>query len=224
MNWFKKCPLFDMGLDKLTVPFRKMEFRGVATIDGIFIPKGLMGNGEPQKDTYVGNRLFTSCIFDASDFDPMSRVYFKMIENLKEVLAVTAGGGDARIDLLKKDAFYINGFRPLDQDESDFYPIGKIYAFEKENPERFGVAFEQVTMDSSGDINVLPNNHRLFQMIGFGNSYLEAVSGATELLSVCQENINFDTRKQETLENIRDRVVFVESWFGEKNEDRDENS
>jgi len=211
LSWYNRCLLFEMSLRKLEIGLKRIGFQGIVNLNGYFIGKGVWGEDNPAKDTYASFGLNLSGAY------PWARVCFKMIDNLWEMIDSTAKQKNREAKLLCKDAFFINAFRGGNLE--DFYYLGDIWKLERDNPKHYGIAFDNVTMDSAGDVSALPGHDRVFQMIGFGNSYGEAVKWALSLLQECQGRIDFKHRCQDLIEDMRDRDIFTRSWLGDENRD-----
>jgi hypothetical protein len=216
ITWFENCPVFNQGLAKLSLPLKKAGYRGLINLDGMFVGKGMWDGESPDRDIYAG------LDFRAKLDEPFSRVYVKMISNLEEVFDKVASGEDCKIGLICKDAFFINAFREEGATEEDLY-LGDIWKIERDNPSHYGITFDKVAMNTDGGVTTLPGSTRPFQMIGFGNSYMESLSSCMEVLRLCSDRIKTGRSTEESIRevrenlisNIRDRVVFLGSWVDE---------
>lgn len=202
ISWERDSEVFEKGLSRVSKVLGDFGYRGMIDLNGIWTR-----NGE-----YYGIEF-------ASRFGyPWGRIQSKMISNLVDVLFATANGDLIDISLFKTSAYFVNGFRNLEFEEEDgFVDLGKIYQIEQMNPDKYGITFDKVVMDDRGIVYVLPGYSRLFQMIGFGDSYFDAVDYCWDMFDICKRRIDFKENRQELVEDIRDRIVFFESWSKEKN-------
>ena len=205
MRWMEENPVFKMGLEHAERGLAALAYKGVIDLNGIFVRKDMWGPGNPKESAYLGTGFTTCCKF------PDSRVYTKMIENLEEVLEAVALGKDAEVRLLKDSAYTINAFSQ--QRTEGNTNLGRIYDYEKNEPERFGVSYDKCTMTEEGMVLALPECSRLFQMIGFGENYFESIKNSLELFEICNSQMSFQHNRRELIQDIRDRIIFLESWM-----------
>jgi hypothetical protein len=198
LYWTDESPIFDKGLGKLKDYLKSIGYKGVIDLNGIYNRNG----------NYYGLELV------ARFGVPWGRVFCKQIKNLDEVFEAVCLGQDVEVKLFSTDAYFLSAFSNLEfKDTDDYIFIGKVYEWERDDPNKFGISFDKVVMDSEGDVYVLPGYARLFQMIGYGDDYFTAVDNVLELHGLCKQDIEFLDKKQELVEDIRDRIIFLESWI-----------
>jgi hypothetical protein len=193
IDWKDECPIFENSLKKSESKLKDIDYRGIISLDGI----------------YTRNKNYYGLDFNSGFSYPQSRIYCKMIKNLDTVLRDVAEGNDCGISLFFDSAYFINAFN---EESEDYVFVNKVYELERENSDKFGIAFDKVIMDKDGDVHVLPGDSRMFQMVGFGEDYFEAVDNALKLHKLCKLKVEFMDSKKELIWDLRDRVVFLESW------------
>lgn len=207
LYWTDESVVFKMGLQNAEQGLKNIGYNGVIDLNGIFVRKNAWAKGIPLEDRYAGLEFTSRFGY------PYGRVYTKMIGNLTEMLDGCARGEVPDVETINSHAYFINAFANLElADTEDFVDINKIYTFERDNPEKWGISFDKVVMQSDGNVAVLPGYPRMFQMIGFGDSYFSAVENCLELYELCKKEVEFEDHRDLLVPDIRDRVIFLESW------------
>lgn len=204
ISWFNKCPVFDMGLGRMEIVLRQMEYHGVVRLNSIFVPAGSSNEGFPKEDIFAA----TGVRFGFCTGEDDGKIYPKMINNLDEVMFALAKGDDVEIKLNTKDAYFIN----VNKDEEiDNYSIRDIWKLERDNSNRFAITYDNVMVDDSGNMRVLPESKNAFQAIGFGNSYMEAVNSFNDLTDILRGEFTF-LNEEQLSHGIRDSILFMSGW------------
>ena len=181
--------------------FQSPTLKLFSNVDGGLL---IWNDGEKTSIPILNIQNYKGAVSDSLD-NTWIKIAFKMIQNLDEVLDKTVLGEDSNMNLEWTHAYYINAFKP--ENKIGFVELKDIYKLEQKNPEKWAITFDEVFMDSDGLVYSLPDSNIMFQMIGFGNSYEEAVKNCLDLRSSCKRRLEFIDRKQELVEDIRDRYL-----------------
>ena len=206
LEWREEHPLFQ-HLQLLQPGLQQMDYHGVVGLFGSVVRKGAWGDDQPATSLLLARSLDTTPGF------PEAGVYFKTIQNLGEVLTACALGEKSEIKLLSQSAYWLTVFpkTPSLGDESIW--LGKLYEHEKEHSELYGLVYGRVIMDREGAVFSLPGTVDLFHAAGLGKDYFAAVKNCLSLLDICMDELELENRASEVIKEIRDRIIFSESWL-----------
>lgn len=197
MMWYKQHPVFARTLGKCADGLKTLGYRGLISLNAKVVYRGI-----EQGTVIVG------CSFNTAPRQPEVRAWVKLVDDLPTLLESVAGGDVYNIKPIRAAAYIMNC--TCDDDDS-FSNLESLYTFERDAPESFGVSYGQVVMDVEGKVMALPHATDVLQLIGFGETYFESVSNCLTLLEHSSQIADFNYKRNELVQGIRDKIIFIES-------------